>query len=188
MSGRLRTLTPAELTDGQRAVYDAVTGGPRGASLRRHGLIDADGGLEGPFNAFLLQPRVGQAVQALGAVVRFETTFTDRVREIAILVVAAGCESDFEWHAHAALGRAAGLTDAELAALSEGRFEEFPDPTERLVALTAHALVTTDDLDDVAYAAAVAGLGEPGLFELLTLVGYYRALALQLRVFRVAAP
>ena len=39
-----------------------------------------------------------------------------------------------------------------------------------------------------AYAAAVETLGLPQLFELLTLVGYYDTLALQLRVFRVPAP
>jgi 4-carboxymuconolactone decarboxylase len=31
-------------------------------------------------------------------------------------------------------------------------------------------------------------VGTAGLFELLTLVGYYATLALQLRVFRVPAP
>jgi len=34
----------------------------------------------------------------------------------------------------------------------------------------------------------VAGLGEAGVFELTTLVGYYTMLALQLRVFRVGVP
>ena len=44
------------------------------------------------------------------------------------------------------------------------------------------------DLDDGAYAEAVEQLGAAGLFELLTLVGYYATLALQLRVFRVVRP
>ena len=44
------------------------------------------------------------------------------------------------------------------------------------------------DLDDAEYAEAVGHLGPSGLFELLTLVGYYATLALQLRVFRVPAP
>ena len=35
---------------------------------------------------------------------------------------------------------------------------------------------------------AVGCIGPAGLFELLTLVGYYATLALQLRVFRVPAP
>ncbi len=49
-------------------------------------------------------------------------------------------------------------------------------------------MLRAGDLDDEAYAAGVAGLGEAGLFELVTLVGYYRLAALQLRVFRIDPP
>src|SRR5206468_2268852 len=150
-------------------------------------LADADGRLEGPFNAFLLQPRLGSALQALGASVRYGTGLDDRCREIAILVVAAHWRCDFEWYAHEAVGRAAGLGDAELAALREGRHAELAG-SDSVVARTAAALVARGDLDDAEYAEAVGHLGPSGLFELLTLVGYYATLALQLRVFRVPAP
>ena len=46
-------------------------------------LVDEDGRLEGPFNAFLLQPRLGGPLQALGAAVRYGTSLSDRAREIA---------------------------------------------------------------------------------------------------------
>ena len=186
MSARLGKLAPSALDAGQRAVYDAVAGGPRVTGPFR--LLDADGALEGPFNAFLLQPAVGHALQALGQAVRYETTLSDRAREIAILVVATGWDSAFERYAHEALGRRAGLTDEELAALRTGRFEVFGAETERIVAATAHALVARGDLDDDEYRRAVDALGLPALFEVLTLVGYYATIALQLRVFRVPAP
>ena len=118
---------------------------------------------------------------------RYDTGLDDRCREIAILVVAAHWRSAFEWYAHEAVGRAAGLTDAELAALREGRHAELAG-REAVVARTAAALVTRGDLDDAEYGEAVGHLGPAGLFELLTLVGYYATLALQLRVFRVPAP
>ncbi|MFC6612695.1 carboxymuconolactone decarboxylase family protein [Amorphoplanes digitatis] len=151
-------------------------------------LVGADGGLEGPFNAFLLQPRLGLALQALGAAVRYETGLADRAREIAILVVSAASDSAFERYAHEAVGRHAGLTGEELEALRTGRYEALPAGPERVVAETAHALATGGDLDDEQYARAVEALGEATLFEVLTLVGYYLALALQLRVFRVGVP
>ena len=44
----------------------------------------------------------------------------------------------------------------------------------------------TGDLDDARTPRLSTTLGQAGLFELLTLVGYYATLALQLRVFRVA--
>lgn len=185
---RLGKILPAELDDQQRAVYDAIAGGKRAAGPQLFRLRDDDGGLEGPFNAFLLQPRLGLALQSVGAAVRYETSLTDRAREIAILVVAVHRDSDFEWYAHEAVGRHVGLTDLELNALRDHDYSVFDDPVEQAVARTSHALLDTGDLDDAQYSQAVGLLGLPQLFELLTLVGYYDTLALQLRVFRVAAP
>jgi len=184
---RLPKFEPSALDAEQRSLYDAIAGGRRAQGPQLFRLADADGRLEGPFNAFLLQPRLGSALQALGAAVRYDTGLDDRCREIAILIVAAHWRSDFEWHAHEAVGRAAGLGDAELAALREGRHAELAG-RESVVARTAAALVTRGDLDDAEYGEAVGHLGPAGLFELLTLVGYYATLALQLRVFRVPAP
>jgi len=184
---RLPKFEPSALDAEQRFLYDAIAGGRRAQGPQLFRLADADGRLEGPFNAFLLQPRLGSALQALGASVRYDTGLDDRCREIAILVVAAHWRSDFEWHAHEAVARAAGLGSAELAALREGRHAELAG-RESVVARTAAALVTRGDLDDAEYGEAVSHLGPAGLFELLTLVGYYATLALQLRVFRVPAP
>ena len=184
---RLPRFEPPALDAEQRSLYDAIAGGRRAQGPQLFRLADTDGRLEGPFNAFLLQPRLGSALQALGSAVRYDTGLDDRCREIAILVVAAHWRSDFEWYAHEAVGRAAGLGDAELAALREGRHAELAG-RESVVARTAAALVTRGDLDDAEYGEAVGQLGPAGLFELLTLVGYYATLALQLRVFRVPAP
>lgn len=184
---RIPKLPPAELDDEQRTLYDAIAGGRRAQGPQLFRLADADGRLEGPFNAFLLQPRLGSPLQALGAAVRYETALDDRSREIAILVVAAHWRSGFERYAHEAVGRAAGLTDTELAAIRNGRHEMLTG-REAVVARTAAALASRGDLDDTEYREAEDHLGPDGLFELLTLVGYYATLALQLRVFRVAAP
>jgi 4-carboxymuconolactone decarboxylase len=206
---RIGKLDPSALDDEQRALYDAITGGRRAQGPQLFRLADSEGRLEGPFNAFLLQPRLGSALQALGSSVRYDTELGDRCREIAILVVAAHWQSDFERYAHEPIARSVGLTDAELAAIREGRYTELAVGRdghraemaatgpgrdaelaghEALVARTVAALVTRGDLEDAEYREAVEHLGPAGLFELLTLVGYYATLALQLRVFRVPAP
>ena len=94
---RIKKLALSALDDEQRALYDAIAGGRRAQGPQLFRLTDADGCLEGPFNAFLLQPRLGSALQALGSAVRYETGLDDRSREIAILVVAAYWRSEFEW-------------------------------------------------------------------------------------------
>lgn len=187
-TGRLPVLRPGDLDDAQRALYEAIAHGPRAQGRQAFRLVDHEGGLAGPFNAFLLQPALGTALQEVGAAVRYRTGLTDRCREAAILVVAAHWRSGFEQHAHEAIGRAVGLAEDELAAIRDGRPDALAGDLEPLVARTARLLAADGDLDDEAYAAAVAGLGEAGLFELLTLVGYYATLALQLRVFRVPTP
>ena len=187
MTPRLRRMLPADLDDAQRAVRDAVAGGRRAQGPQAFPLVDPDGALRGPFNAFLLAPAVGGPLQELGAAVRYRTALPDRAREIAVLVVATVQGSTFERAAHEAVGRTAGLTAAELEALRHNEFDGFTG-LEDVVARTALRLATAGDLDDREYAEAVGVLGEAGLFELLTLVGYYGLLALQLRVFRVDEP
>ena len=197
-AARIPKLEPATLDEDQRALYDAIAGGRRAQGPQLFRLADSEGRLEGPFNAFLLQPRLGSALQALGSAVRYDTGLDDRCREIAILIVAAHWESEFEWYAHEAVGRSVGLGDADLAAVRDGRYAELTvvwdgrpaelAVREAVVARTVAALATRGDLDDAEYREAVDHIGTPGLFELLTLVGYYATLALQLRVFRVPAP
>lgn len=186
-SPRIPKLEPSSLGDEQRSLYDAIAGGRRAQGPQLFRLTDEAGRLEGPFNAFLLQPRLGSALQALGSSVRYDSELDDRCREIAILVVAAHWRSDFEWHAHEAVARSAGLGDAELAAVRDGRYAALTG-REAVVARTVATLVTRSDLDDAEYQEAVDQIGTAGLFELLTLVGYYATIALQLRVFRVPAP
>jgi len=108
--------------------------------------------------------------------------------QIAILIVAASEQSDFEWAAHAAIGAYLGLSTDEITALARADVIEFADPIEDAVARAARALVTTGDLNDEHYRSAENALGAALLFELSTLVGLYRALALQMRLFRVPGP
>lgn len=184
--GRLDRRPPSSLDPQARALYDRLTEGPRAGGP--FPLVDAGGALEGPFNAMLLSPAVGTALQELGATLRYGTRLPDRAREIAILVVAAHWDSAFEQHAHEAVGRRIGLTGDELRALRRCDPLDLADPVEAEVLAVTRALTEHGDLDDDAYARAVAVLGEPALFELTTLAGYYATLALQLRLFRVAAP
>jgi 4-carboxymuconolactone decarboxylase len=185
---RLPRLAVEELTPGQRALYDAITSGPRATGPQLFRLADDQGRLEGPFNAMLYDPATGSALQSLGSAIRYQSPLPDRWREIAILVVAAHWGSDFERHAHEAIAQAAGVPDQDLAAIRELAVGRLHDPREQTVAAAALALARDGDLDDQAYAAAVAELGLRPLVALTTLVGYYATLALQLRVFRVPAP
>jgi alkylhydroperoxidase family enzyme len=131
----------------------------------------------------LRSPAVGTAQQDLGAAIRYRTGFTDRMRELAILLVAARWDSAFERESHEAIARAIGFSEQKIAAIRDMDVSGFPDD-ERLVGDATVALLD-GDLSDELWDAASTALGVDGVFELTALVGYYATLALQLRVFRV---
>ena len=180
--GRLPWFRPGDLTAEQRNYYDRLTSGPR----NKASLVDAHGRLRGAFNARLLDPPVGTAIEQLGAVLRFGTpALTGRQREIAILEVARSERSGYEWRAHSAAGLAAGLRPEELDAIVSGRDLDTFSPAETLTRQVVQALVTERDLTDLLFAAAEQALGLTALFDLISLVGYYQHTALALRVWRV---
>ena len=185
---RLERLVPEVLGEQQRVLYERISGGARSAGPQAFRLVGDDGALEGPFNAMLLSPALGTALEALGAAVRYSTSLPDRAREMAILAVAGHEDSAFEWHAHEALGRQVGLTEADIAAIGAGQAPADADQAERTVVDVTFTLLRGGDLDEQAFESAASSLRSEGLLELMTLVGYYRMLALQLRVFRVGAP
>jgi 4-carboxymuconolactone decarboxylase len=179
---RLRPLRPEELDPDQRAVYDALNDPP--GRVRRA----ADGSLEGPFDAMLRAPHSGAALQGVGAALRYRSVLSDRVREIATLLVAAHHRSAYEWYAHAPLAAAVGLPAELVEAVRTGAAVEPDDPAERAAVAIATQLLRTGDADDACWDEAIAQLGEAGAVELTTLVGYYSLLALQMRVLRVPLP
>jgi 4-carboxymuconolactone decarboxylase len=187
VSSRLASLRPGDLDAEQRVVYDAIAGGDRAKGVQHFPLAAADGSLNGPFGVMLHAPGVGAVLQDLGATLRFRTDLTLRSREIAILLVAQACGSEFEWWAHERVGRAAGLDDRELMELAMGRFSA-SDEQEQAVADLTVVLMTSSYVSDEEYAATRAVLNERQIVEVTTLVGYYRILAQLMTVFDVSVP
>jgi alkylhydroperoxidase family enzyme len=186
--GRLRWFEPAELDADQRALYDRIVSRPRLQGTSAPSLTDAAGRLLGPLNAMLLNPALGAIELELGTAARFKTRLTPRAREIAILELAALRRCGFEWCAHEPVGRKAGLTDAELAAICSGAPAPTLDATETVVRDVVRTLVRERTLDDAAFAAAVATFGEGMLRDLVAIVNYYDAVALSIAVWRPPLP
>jgi len=184
MQGRVQPFEPGALEPAQRELFEAIAGGPRAQGPQHFALTRPDGSLRGPFNAFLLAPELGGAIQNLGAAIRYRGELTPRAREIAILLVAAHWDSEFEREAHEAVGAASGLRPDELAALRDGDATAFAGDEGVVAAATVQLLA--GDLDNELWRVASEAIGAEMVFELTTLVGYYSTLALQLRVFRVA--
>jgi 4-carboxymuconolactone decarboxylase len=186
--GRLPWYAPDELDASARALYDRITGGPRASGPQAFSLTDDGGRLNGPFNAMLVSPDVGAALQELGAAIRYKSALTARAREIAILELSVLRRSSFEWYAHERVGKQAGLTQDEITALHDGVAAPTLDAAEALVRELVRVLARERDLDEALFALAQERLGERVIMDVIALVGYYDLLALSLRVWRTPLP
>ena len=84
---RYPPLAPETMTAEQKTMYDGIMAGPRHS-------------IEGPFNAWLRSPVLGDRLQRVGEYLRFNTTIPHNLNEFAILITAVEWNSGFEWHAH----------------------------------------------------------------------------------------
>lgn len=174
-----------ELTDDQAALYDEIAGGPRRREAGVVPFADDEGRLLGPFGLMTIAPGTGQAVQALGAAIRFQGVLSPSRREVAILAVAAHHTSDFEWFAHREAARRAGVTDEDADAILRG---VEPGGEYAILWRTVRAVLDGGRLADDEYADAVAEIGAEGVAEIVWLSGYYSMLATALRVFDPPVP
>jgi 4-carboxymuconolactone decarboxylase len=179
---RLPALRYDDLGPDGRLVWDAIIGS-RGSEL-----VDAKGGLSGPFNAFLYAPDVGRRLSALGQVIRFGTSIDRRLSELAIITVAARWKAEFEWWAHGRMAREHGVPAAVVDAIGRGAEPPFEADDERTVYAVARQLADTGQVSQPAFAAARALLSDAGMVELVSLCGYYTLISFLLNAFAVDLP
>ena len=182
MASRLPYLRYDDLDPDRRALWDAIVGS-RGAAL-----VNDQGGLVGPFNAFVHAPGVGRRLASLGHVVRFETSVERRLSEVAIITVGARWKAEFEWWAHARMAREHGVASAVVDAIGRGEEPPFEADDERAVYAVARQLADHGQVDSGAYAAAHRLLGDAGMVELVSLCGYYTLVSFLLNAFTVPLP
>ncbi|MGI9387753.1 MAG: carboxymuconolactone decarboxylase family protein, partial [Methyloligellaceae bacterium] len=141
----------------------------------------------GPFNAFLYAPEIGDAAQSLGELLRFHGVLAGRLRELAILTVAAHWRAQYEWWAHAKIARVEGLENGIIEAVKMGHAVAGDDGAE-IVHLFVSELLKDRNVSDRTFQAVKAELGDEALVELVVLVGYYGLIAATLNVFQVPLP
>ena len=185
--GRLPWLHPDELDEAQRQLYAAITAGPR-ATRRRTPLTTPEGRLNGPFNALLTNPPVGDALQAVGSSLRFSGILPRHLFEVLVLLVAVERHAAYEWYAHAPIASAAGITDQQLAELAEGRDPDLADAGERAAFRLARACLAHRDPGDELVAEVEAAFGRAGVTEVVATIGFYDLLGTLMRTWATPLP
>lgn len=172
---RVRDLAPDEMTPIQRRVAEAAATGKRGR-------------VPAPLRAWLHSPEMGDRAQRLGEFLRYDTSLSPALSELAILVTARFWTSHYEWYAHKRDGLKAGMDPAVIDAIAARRTPHLADPAAQAVYDYATALHERHGVPDAVHAAAVAVLGEAGVVELVGLLGYYTLVAMTLNAFEIGLP
>ncbi len=171
---RYRKLERDALSPEQQRIFDDI-------ALPRHGQVPA------PFHIYLESPELCQLVQALGAFCRYRTGLSPLLSETAILTTAASWKAAYEFEVHAGEALKAGVPEAVVEALRQGRAPSIEDPDMDLVYRFSAVFYEKRDVPDELFEEATSRFGRRTVVELVGVLGYYSMLAIALRVFRVPA-
>ena len=184
---RLPLIPPGQLSSAQKSLYDDMRKGMTSNFNAFRNMTD-DGALIGPWNAWLHEPVIGNAIWGLTKAMTMEASLPDAARQVAILVVGAHFHAAYELYAHVATAEQEGMSDARLSTLvAGGRPTDLRDE-EGCAYDVAYALTSGGVLPEPCYARAVKLFGQHGANELIYLVGLYCMVSTTLNGFNVPVP
>jgi 4-carboxymuconolactone decarboxylase len=161
-TGRIPVPRPDELRDDVRALLSLIA--PPGREPARTMSVLAR-------QPDLLSPFLGWA-----AALALQGVLSHRDHELLALRVALNCRSRFAWSEHVEYARAAGISDAEIAAIAD-RDHRWNAPEAALLH-AANELHSGCDVSDATWAELAAHYDLPALVEILYVVGQYTMLSM----------
>jgi hypothetical protein len=185
---RLPPIAPADLTEEQKPLFDAMTAGVA-AKYQVFTTVRDDGALLGPWNAWLHDPAIGTAYWGVTRALTAAKRIPDAARQVAILAVGAHFGAGYEIYAHGAVAASAhGMSARRIATLAAGERPEDLDDDEAAAHDVAKALLRGGVLPDPLYRLALERFGQAGTNELIYLVGHYCFVSMTLNGFAIPVP
>ncbi len=173
---RFKPLTADEMTPAQKNLMELLTS------------AKIEGGTRGPVNTLLRSPDIGEGILRFGAYERFHSPLAMKVNELAALVTIRNVGAQFPWYAHHRAGVQAGLSEAVVGAIAQGKKPAGLQADEQAVYdFTAEAL-RTGQVSDATFSAIKQQLGERGVVEVMGVIGYYSTVSLLTNVDRYPLP
>ena len=166
--------------------YDKLT--PEQKTMVEHLFAGERGGMNGPFNVTLRSPEMGDLAQKLGAQLRFHSSLSNRLNELAILMTARFWNAQYEWSAHKKNALTAGLSPAVIDAIATGKRPNPMQADEEAVYNFGDELLRTREVSDAAFKAVVDKFGERGAVDLTGVMGYYCFVSMMLNIDRYPLP
>ena len=137
------------------------------------------------FPVSLHSPVMGRQLFGLGERVRFHMSVPDRLKELAILLTARYWAAQYEWSVHQPAAIQAGLSEAKVKAIAEGRRPQGMAADEELVYNFISELYKTHQVSDARFAEVKKSFGERGMVDLVITAGYYQIVSMEMNVDRM---
>ena len=172
---RIPAITREAVPEELRAVFDEVASEPNGIGT-------------GPMSILKHSPELARRSRPLFNYVRNESSVPQKLRELAMLLTARAMDCPYIWHAHVALGREAGLSDALVDALRDR--QTLPAVTAEEAAVIGYAteLFQSRRVSPETFQDVLELLGSQGLVELTSLLGFYTMLAFNANAVELGLP
>jgi 4-carboxymuconolactone decarboxylase len=156
-----------------QVVYDRLAD-PRGGTLR---------GLKGPGGISLHSPGLWRYTRPLNQYLRYEAGLGGRARELAILVTARECDSQFEWAAHEAEAKKEGVPPAAIEIVRHRRDIAGLDDEDAAIIALGREMLAERRVSSATFARCLALFGRQKLIDLVALMGNYASTAALLCAF-----
>jgi len=172
---RFAPLALDDMTTEQRTIADRVISGPRQ-------------GMRGPFNALLRSPDLADRAERVGEYIRFRNSYSEPLKELAIIITARHWTAQYEWYAHRRFAEQAGISAEICDAIAARRRPTGMSTEHTAVYEFCTELLQTAKVTDATYAAIHDRFGERGVIDLIYTVGHYSTVAMILNVDRCPLP
>ncbi len=176
-TSRFAAPAPDKLTAEQKAWADAISAPPRNAKYANP-----------PYRAYIQSPELAKRLSNLSDYLRWNTSLSPRLSEMAILITARQWTAQYEWFAHYPLAIKGGLDPKVADALSLGKRPDGMKPDETALYDLATQLYRDKKVSNAAYKAAFDAFGERGIMDIIGIIGYYDLVSMTLITMEAQSP
>ena len=148
-------------------------------------IVATRGEVDEAFQTMLARPELLRRVAHLGSFIRFESSLPAGVRECVILATGREFRCQFELTSHEPQARAAGVSEATIRSIREGRLPSAGNDGERVAVQFAYESLREHRVTDPTFQRARDLFGIEGATEIAATIGYYTLLATLINVFDV---
>jgi 4-carboxymuconolactone decarboxylase len=160
---RLPVVKRDQMDDKGKQVYDHIAGGAGKTTAPT-----------GPASVELYSPGAAEPLRALNEYLRRPgNILTNGITELAILVAARECDSQYIWSAHEPAALKAGIPQAVIDIVKYNKEISGAGEKETIVIRTGRQVLRQHKLDSATFAKAVELFGRQGTVEMVTLMGDY---------------